>query len=553
MSCTTLLPVCFTDEEDEGLTSPPWCVDSWELCKHHEVSLSLFCLDDLEPLCKQCAAESHAGHRAYPLNEAATDCKEELKTSLNGLKNRMVNFEKATQTWEQASRYNKAEAKLTEEQMKKDFESLHQFLREEEAARLLSLRENEEEKEREAHEQKDRINQMIKSLEEKIHLVEEVLNADGDGAEFLEGYEDTMNSASTGSRETLQVSTTLIDVSKHLGNLQYSVWEKMKDIAPYTPVIFDSRTAGQSLRVSPGLNSVHITPGPPQGLQQTVGVSVPETAECFHPYHCILAREGFDSGVHCWGIKIGDSSNWIVGVAAQSVSRRTEFEACPEAGLWCISLQDGKYRALTSPPQDLDVDESLHLSNISVRLDWDEGTLEFTNEDNNTHLFTFRHCFKEKVYPYFECVSEFGGFTVLAQRVNVSVGSDYVPVEDTEEDCVVKSESFPEERNNNVSSTCSDSIMSECRQQNEDKTTVICSAQEGKKAKLQRQGTKGKQVKAKCSEREKTKNNKPDVNKQSSKLRFSVKYHVSLNRALEIINRECGNTRQILMSQDNPI
>ncbi|XP_070782479.1 E3 ubiquitin-protein ligase TRIM35-like [Enoplosus armatus] len=292
--------------EAEGLASPPWSADSPERCEEHEESLSMFCLDDLEPLCKQCAAVSHAGHRVYLLTEAATDCKEELRASLNGLKRKMIQFEKVTQSCELASRHNQAEAKLTEEHVKKEFESLHRSLREEEAARLLALREKEEEKKREAEGRRDRMNQVIKSLEEKIQLIEEELDAGGDGVEFLEHYQDTMNSSWTDSREPQRVCRPLIDVAKHVGNLQYAVWEKMKHIAPYTPVTLDPRTAGQSLRVSRGLNSVHITPGPSQGLEQSLDAAVPFPAnpERFHPYSCILAREGFDSGVHCWEIEV---------------------------------------------------------------------------------------------------------------------------------------------------------------------------------------------------------------------------------------------------------
>ncbi|XP_076583679.1 E3 ubiquitin-protein ligase TRIM35-like [Chaetodon auriga] len=227
---------------------------------------------------------------------------EELQTSLNGLEERKINFEKVTQTCQHARRHNQAEAKLTEEHIKREFEGLHQFLREEEAARLLVLQENQEEKKKEAEEQKDRLNQVIKSLEEKIQLIEEELDGGGDGVKFLEHYQDTMNSTWTDNREPQRVCRPLVDVAKHLGNLQYAVWEKMKHIAPYTPVTLDPRTAGQSLSVSPALNSVRITPGPPRRLEQSLDVAVPVPAnpERFHPYPCILAREGFDSGVHCW-------------------------------------------------------------------------------------------------------------------------------------------------------------------------------------------------------------------------------------------------------------
>lgn len=214
-------------------------------------------------------------------------------------------------------------------------------------------------------------------------------------------------------------------------------------------------------------------------------------------------------------------------MAAQSVSRRAEFEVCPEAGLWCISLQDGEYRALTTPSQALNLDNSHHLIRVRVRLDWEEGTLEFMNIDTDTHLFTFRHCFTEKVYPYFESISSCGGLALLAQRVNISVGAGYVPVEDTitEEDQAMKGES-----------TNDNSKMSECGHLTEDKNSAICSLREEKKTKPQRCTTKDQLIKMKPAGKEKTKDRK-----QSSKPRFSVTYHVSLNRALNIINNESGN------------
>uniref|UniRef100_UPI0037E9279E nuclear factor 7, brain-like n=1 Tax=Semicossyphus pulcher TaxID=241346 RepID=UPI0037E9279E len=541
MSCPSLLPVSLPAAEAEGLIAPPWFADSSELCEEHEDSLSMFCLDDLEPLCKQCAAVSHAGHRVYLLTEAATDCKEELRTSLNGLKKRMIHFMKATQNCEHTWRHNQDKSKLTEELMTEEFESLHQFLREEEAARLRALRENQEEKKREAEEQIDRMNEVIKSLEEKIQLVEEEMDGDGDGAQFLENYKDTMNCTWTGSRKPQQVCRPLIDVSKHLGNLQYAVWDKMKHIAPYTPVTFDPRTAGWSLMVSPGLNSVSITPGPSQGLEESLDDSVPDNPERLHPYSCILGREGFDSGVHCWDVEVCDTTNWTVGVAAQSMSRRTEFEACPEAGLWCISLQDGKYRALTSPAKVLNLNKSVLLSRVHVRLDWGEGTLEFRNADRNQHLFMFNHCFSEKVYPYFESISQSGGFTVSAQRVSISVGSDNIPVEDPEEDQALIKEV-------NTSSTYSNSPMSECGCVTEDKNTAICPVRKEKKIKPQ-----GCTVKDKLVKKGKTKGNKPAVKNQNSRPRFSVTYHVSLNKALNINNNESGNHKQIPMIKDNPL
>ncbi|XP_067438690.1 E3 ubiquitin-protein ligase TRIM35-like isoform X1 [Thunnus thynnus] len=537
MSCGSPLPVSSPGVEAEGLALPAWSLDSPEWCEEHEHRLSLFCLDDLEPLCKQCAAVSHEGHRVYLLNEAATDCKEELRTSVNGLKKKKIHYERATRTCEHAAKYNQAKAKLTEEQMHKEFEKLHQFLREEEEVRILALKEEQEEKKRDLKERTNRMSQVIKSLEDKIQLIEEELDTGGEGVTFLQQYQDTAKSTQTGHRELKKICRLLINVAKHLGNIQYAVWDKMKHIAPYTPVTLDPRTAGKSLSVSSELNSVHISPGPSQGHEESR--SVPANPERFHPYSCILAKEGFSSGVHCWDIEVGDSSNWTVGVAAQSVSRGEEFEACPEAGLWCISLRDGKYQALTTPSQTLHLDKSHHLKRVRVRLDCDEEKLEFMNSDTDAHLFTFRHRFAEKVYPYFETISARGGLAVLAQRVNVSVGSHHVPVEDAAAKETQESESSTDggivtSVTNNNKKTLDNLHVAE------DKIPSVCSKSEETNTKLEKPSTQQK-LKTKSTRREKTSGKKQPTRKP----RFSVTYHVSLNRALNIVNNESGNHQEI--------
>ncbi|XP_054866128.1 zinc-binding protein A33-like isoform X2 [Amphiprion ocellaris] len=477
--------------EAEGLDSSPPSLESPEWCGKHEEGLSMFCLDDLEPLCQQCAAVNHVGHRVYLLTEAAVDCK--------------------------------AEAKLTEEHMKAEFEQLHQFLREEEAARLQALREEKEEKKLDLEVRMDNMNQLIKSLEERIQLIEEELDAGGDGVEFLQNYQDNMNSKWMDHKTPGKVSRPLIDVAKHLANLQYAVWKKMECVAPYTPVTLDPRTAGQSVRLSPGLNSVHICPGSLQRLEQNMheAVVVPGNPERFHPYSRILAREGFNTGVHWWDIEVGGCDNWTLGVAAESICRRTEFEACPEAGLWCIGQRDEEYRALTSPSEIIRVGH--HLNRVHVRLNWDGGLLEFTNADTNAHLFTFQHCFDETVYPYFESISTGGSFAVLAQRVNISVGSDCVPVEDIA--------IFREDQGVEIESTTENDIITNGKVGTEHLT-------EDKKSAVYSVG------KEKTTKKENKSKNKPAVKKRCTKTRFSVSYHVSLNRALSNINNECVNHKQ---------
>ncbi|XP_023678027.2 E3 ubiquitin-protein ligase TRIM35-like [Paramormyrops kingsleyae] len=360
------------------------------LCHIHNENLKLFCLDDQTPVCVVCQTSAkHEHHKLRPVQEAAEKHKEDLKSAMKSLQEKLRALNKVQQTWNRTAEHIKTQARHTERLIKGEFEKLHQFLKDEEAARISALREEEEQKSHMMMEKIEKITNEISSLTETIRALEQELGAED--VSFLLNYKETQRRAQCPVRDPEEVSGALINVVKHLGNLSYRVWEKMleKKEIKYTPVILDPNTAGVRLTLSKDLTAV---------TWSNEILEYPNNSERF-TWPSVLGSEGFSSGKHCWDVDVGDGVTWRLGVVRESIKRKGHFSLFSEGDVWSIELRNGKYRAMTSPPALLSVVRKPQ--RIRVQLDWDRGELSLSDPSNNTPLYTFKHTFTERLFPFF--------------------------------------------------------------------------------------------------------------------------------------------------------
>ncbi|XP_042565056.1 E3 ubiquitin-protein ligase TRIM35-like [Clupea harengus] len=354
------------------------------LCSLHGERLKLFCLEDKQPICVVCqASRKHSGHQFLPIDEAALYYKEQLNYVLKPLQEKLKEFEELIQTCDQTASHIKVQAHQSEKQIKEEFEKLHQFLKDEEEARIRALKEEEEQKSFIMKEKTEEISKEMSTLSDTITAIEKQMVAED--IIFLQVWTFCVPSSTCTLQKPQGVSGALIDVAKHLGNLRFRVWEKMKDIVQFTPVVLDPNTANPSFIVSEDLTSIKQT-DPRQTLPDN-----PERLS--NSYGCVLGSEGFNSGSHYWDVEVGDGTYWCVGVTPESNQRKRDTFSWER--VWRVGF--GFRLHFSGPGHKLK--QNLHT--LRVHLDLDKGQLSFSDPLQNTHLHTFKHTFTEKVLPIF--------------------------------------------------------------------------------------------------------------------------------------------------------
>ncbi|XP_043943193.1 nuclear factor 7, brain-like [Protopterus annectens] len=315
--------------------------------------------------------------------------KEQLKKSLKNLSHKRDQQNSIIENFEAQLNAIPEKTRAVEEQIKKSFGKLHVFLYEEENSLLRKLHEDEEQLRQILEQRIQIIKNDLQLLTTGVDEIEKNIEEE-DEISFLMKLKEMQERTNIPSKD-VDLSPVALSDDPYAGPLQYWIWRKMLNILKLTPepVKLNPETACPFL-ILDGQTRVRC------GDKKR---SVPDLPERFDPAACVLGNTGFDSGRYYWEVDVGIKTEWGLGVAKDSVTRKGEVKLSPSNGFWAI-VRDGEvYGAYTVPPTPLKLTKQPR--RIGVYLDCEKGLLSFYDPYEFCCIYTYKDTFVEKVYPFF--------------------------------------------------------------------------------------------------------------------------------------------------------
>ncbi|XP_029597735.1 E3 ubiquitin-protein ligase TRIM39 isoform X1 [Salmo trutta] len=380
------------------------------MCKKHERLLELFCRTDQTCVCQFCTESDHKTHDAVPLEEECGERKAKLgKTEAEEQQMIQERLQKV-QEIKHSVDLSKREAEREISDSVQVFTDLVRSIERSQAELIEVIEEKQKAAERQAEGIIKELEQEITELQRRSTELEQLSHTE-DHLHLLQSCPSLCTPPPTKDWSEISVYSDMCvgTVRRAVSQLEETLNKEMEKL----PEVKLKRIQQYAVDVTLDPGTAHpyliLSEDGKQVRDGDTEQDLPDKPVRFSTCPCILGKEGFSSGRFYYEVTVKGKTDWALGVARESITRKGKITLSPEDGYWTVWLRNGEqYTALSSTMVLLHLREKPQ--KVGVFVDYEEGQVSFYDVEARSHIYSFTGCtFTEKVYPYFYPGNNDGG------------------------------------------------------------------------------------------------------------------------------------------------
>ncbi|XP_068443104.1 E3 ubiquitin-protein ligase TRIM11-like [Clinocottus analis] len=376
------------------------------VCPKHAEPLELYCKKEQMLICQSCADSTHRYHDVVPLKEEYEAKIRELQETKTAIQQKIHERQRKIQKVKrlvlansEATDREKADGVQVFTAWTKTLEEIH--------AKVIGVIEvKHQTTQKQAEDFTQELEQEISELKQRWIEVEQ-LSHSKDHLHFLQSFPFLNTDPLAGDLPDVRLPPSFYEdlltialevavdqltetVEQEMKKLQEAQWLHILQYA--VDVTLDPDTAHPDLIVSDDGKRVH---------DSDVTHEVSDNPKRFDRYGCVLGKQNFSSGRFYYDVQVKGKTDWVLGVAKESVDRKGDLKLNPDYGIWSLEHVDGDhYFQFSSEPYRLPVKDKPE--KVGIFVDFEEDLVSFYNVDSAALIYSFTGCsFTERLHPFF--------------------------------------------------------------------------------------------------------------------------------------------------------
>ncbi|XP_073673931.1 zinc-binding protein A33-like [Garra rufa] len=369
------------------------------VCQKHDKPLELFCRDDQTCVCLLCAVTNHRNHNTVAVEEESGERKPQLLKMRSDVQQLIQDKTKRIHDIKHSAELGKKTSEKEKADSIELFTDLMRSIERCQSELLKIMAQKQKAADKQAEELIKKLEQEITELKRRDSELEQLSHTE-DYLHLLQIYPSLIRPTAISSSTEIISNThvNVVPLIKSLTQLQDSLDEKLsksvlKRMQQYAvDVTLDANTCYPKLILSD------------DGKQVTYGDikrELPDNPERFDSCCSVLAKEGFASRKFYFEVQVKGKTDWDLGIAKESITRKGVIKGSPVNGYWIIVLRSGnQYIARESPSVSLYLRAKPQV--VGVFVDYEGGLVSFYDVESRSLIYSFTgQSFSEKLFPYF--------------------------------------------------------------------------------------------------------------------------------------------------------